>query len=149
MVIGPNPLGNLKRLINSINSENHIFLKGNNAKRSVVFVSDVALFIRNWLSQANRNSGILNVCNNESPTINQLEFLIQKYLRAKFRLVVPIAFFFNLVNFLKRNYSFTTPIMGKLFYSLTFSDALARNEYGYTSKELNQTTFNNELNTNS
>ena len=44
LVIGPNPIGNLGKLLASIQSSKHIFLKGNEARKSVVFASDVAIF---------------------------------------------------------------------------------------------------------
>ena len=149
LVLGPNPPGNLGRLLKSISSGSHIRFQGNQAKKSVVFASDVANFISQWLSQPQRISGTMNLCNKTAPTFNWIEDAIAEFGDHRFQFRVPIKFLWVAVNWMRAKLNISIPLVGKLFYSLTFSDQLAREKFGYISKPLNQTTFTNELNSNS
>jgi len=148
LIIGTNPPGNLGRLLKSISSGSHIYLQGNEAHKSVVFASDVANFISEWLMKPKRDSGTINLCNQTAPTFNWIENAITESLGNSFRFRVPIKFLWATVNWMKAKFNISVPLVGKLFYPLTFSDQLAREKFGYTSKPLNQTTFTNELNSN-
>ena len=148
LVIGPNPIGNLGKLLASIQSSKHIFLKGNEARKSVVFASDVASFISNWLKNDEKKSGIVNLTSGEAPTFNWIEDLIRQYTGSKFFFAFPVGLLWRTIVFLKHRLGISMPIFGKIFYPLTFSDQLARDEFNYQSKELNQTNFINELNSN-
>jgi len=149
LVLGPNPPGNLGRLLKSISSGSHICLQGNQAQKSVVFASDVANFISQWLSQPQRISGTMNLCNKTAPTFNWIENAIAVFGDHSFQFRVPIKFLWVAVNWMRAKLNISIPLVGKLFYPLTFSDQLAREKFGYISKPLNQTTFTNELNSNS
>ena len=146
LVVGPKPLGNLGRLIKSIFIGSHIYLSGNQAQKSVVFVSDVAFFISQWLSESLRKSGTINLCNQTAPTFNWIENAIAESGGYSYRIRIPIKFLWKTVNWMKAKLNISIPLVGKLFYPLTFSDQLAREKFGYASKPLNQTTFTNELN---
>ena len=149
LVLGPNPPGNLGRLLKSISTGSHICLQGNQAQKSVVFASDVANFISQWLSQPQRISGTMNLCNKTAPTFNWIENAIAVFGDHSFQFRVPIKFLWVAVNWMRAKLNISIPLVGKLFYPLTFSDQLAREKFGYISKPLNQTTFTNELNSNS
>ena len=149
LIVGPNPPGNLGRLLKSISSRSHIYMLGNKAKKSVVFSSDVANFISHWLSQPQRISGTINLCNQTAPSFNWIENAIAKSEDHSFRFSIPIKFLWTTVNWMRAKLNISIPFVGQLFYPLTFSDQLAREKFGYTSKPLNQTTFTNELNSNS
>ena len=149
LVLGPNPPSNLGRLLKSISSGSHICLQGNQAQKSVVFASDVANFISQWLSQPQRISGTMNLCNKTAPTFNWIENAIAEFGDHSFQFRVPIKFLWVAVNWMRAKLNISIPLVGKLFYPLTFSDQLAREKFGYISKPLNQTTFTNELNSNS
>ena len=146
LVVGPKPLGNLGRLIKSIFIGSHIYLSGNQAQKSVVFVSDVTFFISQWLSESLRKSGTINLCNQTAPTFNWIENAIAESGGYSYRIRIPIKFLWKTVNWMKAKLNISIPLVGKLFYPLTFSDQLAREKFGYASKPLNQTTFTNELN---
>ena len=148
LVLGPNPPGNLGKLIASIQSSKHIFLKGNEARKSVVFASDVASFISNWLKNDEKKSGTINLTSGEAPTFNWIEKMIRHYTGAKFFFTFPVELLWKTIFFLKHRLGISIPILGKIFYPLTFSDQLARTKFSYQSKELNQTNFINELNSN-
>jgi len=149
LVLGPNPPGNLGRLLKSISSGSHICLQGNQAQKSVVFASDVASFISQWLSQPQRISGTINLGNKTAPTFNWIENAIAESGDHSFHFRVPIKLLWLAVNWMRAKLNISIPLVGKLFYPLTFSDQLAREKFGYISKPLNQTTFTNELNSNS
>ena len=146
LILGSNPPGNLGRLQKSISSGTHILLKGNEAQKSIVFAFDVASFITQWLSNPYRNSGTINLCNQNAPTFNWIENAIAESGGFRYRIRIPIKFLWKTVNWMKAKFNISIPLVGKLFYPLTFSDQLAREKFGYTSKPLNQTTFTNELN---
>lgn len=146
LVVGPNPPGNLGRLTKSISTGSHIYLSGNLAHKSVVFASDVASFISQWLSESQRESGTINLCNQAAPTFNWIENTIAEPAGYSYRLRIPIKLLWKTVNWLKAKLNISIPFVGHLFYPLTFSDQLAREKFGYISKPLNQTTFTNELN---
>ena len=148
LVIGPNPIGNLGKLLASIQSSKHIFLKGNKARKSVVFASDVATFISNWLKYDEKKSGIVNLTSGKAPTFNWIENTIRQYTGSKFFFAFPVGLLWKTIVFLKHRLGISIPVLGKIFYPLTFSDHLARTKFNYQSKELNQTTFINELNSN-
>lgn len=149
LIVGPNPPGNLGKLLKSISSGSHIYLQGNEAQKSFVFASDVANYISQWLSQPQRISGTLNLCNKTAPTFNWIENAIAESGDHSFQFRVPIKFLWATVNWMRAKLNIPIPLIGKLFYSLTYSDQLAREKFGYTSKPLNQSTFTNELNSNS
>jgi len=148
LVLGRNPPGNLGKLIHSIKEGHHVYLYGNKARKSVVFSSDVSCFIEKWLLKSNKKSGAINLANMTTPTFNWIEQAIANDSQVSFYTKIPIGLFWVLIVFIRKNFGISVPIIGKLFYPLTFSDSLARQEFGYTSKELNQTTFNHELNSN-
>ena len=148
LVIGPNPIGNLGKLLASIQSSKHIFLKGNEARKSVVFASDVASFISNWLKNDEKKSGIVNLTSGEAPTFNWIENSIRQYTGVKFFFTFPVGLIWKIIVAIKHHLGISIPILGKIFYPLTFSDQLARTKFNYQSKELNQTNFINELNSN-
>lgn len=148
LIIGPNPPGNLRKLITSISSGNHIFLKGNKALKSIVLASDVSRFISQWLMDETRKSGSVNLCNNIAPTFNWIENTVRESVNGKYRAVVPIKLLFIFLVGLRSKIGVSVPAVGKLLYSLTFSDNYARKEFNYKSTALNQTTFINELNSN-
>ena len=148
LVIGPNPIGNLGKMLASIQSSKHIFLKGNKARKSVVFASDVATFISNWLKYDEKKSGVVNLTSGKAPTFNWIENTIRQYTGSKFFFVFPVGLLWKTIIFLKHRLGISIPVLGKIFYPLTFSDHLARTKFNYQSKELNQTNFINELNSN-
>jgi nucleoside-diphosphate-sugar epimerase len=148
LILGSNPPGNLGRLIHSIKKGQHIYLNGNKAERSIVFSTDVSAFIKNWLLSSDKKSGAINLSNNTAPTFNWIEKALVQRLDTSFRISLPITFLLNFVVFMRKYLRISLPFLGKLFFSITISDSLARKEYGYTSKELNQSNFNNELNSN-
>ena len=148
LIVGPKPPGNLGKLIQSIQNGHHILLKGNKAEKSVVFASDVAAFIEKWLLSSDKKSGAINLSNVNTPTFNWIEKTIVYSSPKPFKTSIPIALIWNIIVSMRKYLGISVPFVGKLFYPLTFSDSLARDEYGYTSKELNQTTFNDELNSN-
>ena len=148
LVIGPNPIGNLGKLMSSICSGKHIFLKGNKARKSVVYASDVASFISNWLKNDEKKSGTINLTSGEAPTFNWIEKMIRHYTGVKFFFTFPVGLVWKITVAIKQHLGISIPILGKIFYPLTFSDQLARTKFNYQSKELNQTNFINELNSN-
>lgn len=147
LILGSNLPRNLGRLIHSIKKGQHIYLNGNNAERSIIFSTDVLALIKNWLWSSDKKSGVINRSNNTAPTFNWIEKALVKRLDAFYIISLPITFLWNLVFFMRKYLRISLPFLENHF-SITISDALARKENGYTSKELNQSNFNNELNSN-
>ena len=145
LVIGSNPPGNLGRLILSINSGKHVCLDGNNAIKSIVLASDVATLINEQLKKKIKIQGTFNLCNDYSPSFNWLENTLSTLFNKRFRFTINITLFRKFVVFLKVKLKINTPILGKLFYDLTFSDKEARQHLNFRSKPLNYQTLREEL----
>jgi nucleoside-diphosphate-sugar epimerase len=148
LIIGKNPPGNLGKLIYSVSKGAHIYLNGNQAKKSVVFASDVARFIFEWIRTDQKKSGTINLCNEEHPTFNWIERTIASSGGYSFKYRIFFKPIWSALSWARMRIGINIPIVGKLFYSLTFSDFTARRHFGYASKPLNQITFLNELNSN-
>ena len=146
LILGSNPPGNLGKLLESISSGSHIYLSGNKTNKSIVFASDVASFILKWLMEQQKESGAINLCNQTAPSFNWIENAIAESGGYSYQLRIPIRFLWKIVNWMKSKLNISIPLVGKLFYPLTFSDQLAREKFGYISKQLNQITFTNEIN---
>lgn len=147
LIIGPNLQGNLKKLQRNIASGSHLFLFGNNARKSVVFASDISFFICNWLLTTKKESGTINLCNATAPSFNWIEEAMAVKEDKKFRYRIPFRSAWKLISVLKTKLDISLPLIGKMFYSLTYSDKLARDKFNYTSQPLNQTTFSDALDT--
>lgn len=146
LIIGKNPPGNLGKLIYSISNGNHIYLDGNIAMKSFVFSSDVAKFISVWIKKVSKKSGTINLCNESHPTVNWVEQAIAELVTKKFKIRIFFKPMRSVMSKVKGALRVSIPIICKLFCSLTFSDQLARENFGYTSKPLNITTLRNEIN---
>lgn len=148
LVIGKSPKGNLGFLINSISNGSHIFINGNQAEKSVVFASDVALFIAEWLSSDCLNSGTVNLCNQTHPTVNWIERAIAYSGNYSFRYVINLKIICSLIVWLKLRVGISLPFVGKIAYSLTFSDRKARENFNYKSRLLTHDSFKEEISLN-
>lgn len=144
LVIASNAPGNLGMLSRSIANGYHIFLDGNNAKKSVVFAIDVAKFISEWLNNNCRLSDTVNLCNQTQPTFNWIEKAIAVSGAYRFFLVISFKPVWELIVWLRIKVGLNVPVLGTVAYSLTFSDRLAREKFGYCSKELTYRSFKDE-----
>lgn len=130
LIAGPNPPGNLGAMIHGIRSGKYLSVVGNQTRKSVLMVQDIATLIPLLAEKG----GVYNVCDSYHPTFRELEVTICKQLSLKLPLSVPfwMAKGMALIGdcFGKR-----APInslkLRKITNSLTFSNEKAVRELGW------------------
>ena len=81
--------------------------------KSVVFASDVASFISQWLLQPQRISGTMNLCSETAPTFNWIENAIAESGDHSFQFRVPIRILWTTVNWMRAKLNISIPICWK------------------------------------
>jgi GlcNAc-P-P-Und epimerase len=61
LVVGPNPLGNLAKMIDAIQKGTYVRIAKGNSKKSMVLASDVGTLILHWIQNASAPSGTYNL----------------------------------------------------------------------------------------
>ena len=131
LISGPNPPGNLGALYKAIQKGYYFRIGKGSAIRSMVAGQDVAEVVFNcdW------KTGIYNLTDGVHPSIADTENYIAKLLEKKIKslpdLMVLVA---AKIGDLIPKFPLTTSKYKKLKYTLTFSDAKARNELGWNPK---------------
>ena len=133
LIVGPNPPGNLGKMINGIRKGYYLNIAGGSAKKSMVLAEDIA----NFIIDASMVGGIYNLTDGYHPTFNELSKVISFQL-GKIRV-------YNLPKSLAKMFAFTGDIFGKLFpfntnmynkitSTLTFDDSAAKRAFGWNPK---------------
>jgi nucleoside-diphosphate-sugar epimerase len=131
LVVGNNPPGNLKNMINAIKNNYFITVNGGNARKSMVLAADVAKYI---LICA-KIGGIYNLTDGNHPTFRELTTLIAKKYKICFILNIPNIFIslFYIINKLSKNkFSNQVSLIKKMSLSLTFDDEKARSKFNWS-----------------
>ena len=76
LMIGPNPPGNLKSMINGIKKGYYVNIAGGKTRKSLMMIYDIA----NLVPKIENVGGIYNVCDNRHPSYEELSFCISKQL---------------------------------------------------------------------
>ncbi len=76
LMVGPNPPGNLKSMINGIKHGYYVNIAGGNTRKSLLMVTDIA----NLVLKTENIGGIYNVCDNHHPSYKELSSSISKQL---------------------------------------------------------------------
>ncbi len=130
LIAGPCPPGNLGAMIQGIRRNRYLGIAGNNARKSVLMVQDIA----NLVPLLVKKEGIYNVCDSYSPTFGELEEVICRQMNRKRPLSVPfwLAKSFALVgDQLGRKAPINSLKLEKITTSLTFSNEKAMYELGW------------------
>jgi nucleoside-diphosphate-sugar epimerase len=129
LVVGKNPPGNLKAMINAIKSEKYFNISGGIAKKSMVLATDVAKFSFSVI----KIGGIYNLTDSKHPNFNELSKTIaNKYGKNNVK-NIPIfaAKILSVIcdllnNIFKLKIPFNESVLNKMISDLTFDDNKAR-----------------------
>jgi nucleoside-diphosphate-sugar epimerase len=129
LVVGANPPGNLKAMINGIRYGYYFNINGGKTKKSMVLASDVAKFVE----KASIRGGIFNLTDRYHPTFSELSCIIAKRLEKSYVFNMPLWVAFLMAKFgdLFGFSFFNTPKLNKINSTLTFSDKLAVCSFGW------------------
>lgn len=130
LVVGINPAGNLRTMINGIQNGYYFNIDGGNARKSMVLAEDVAKYIL----KVAEVGGIYNLTDGYHPNFKELSQLIAKQ-SGKSR-VLNISFILaNIVakvgDLAGKNAAFNTSKLYKITSTLTFDDSKARTTFGW------------------
>lgn len=130
LIAGPNPPGNLGVMINGIRSGKYLSIVGNQTRKSLLMVQDIAALIPLLIEKG----GIYNVCDSHQPTFRELEALICRQIGRNLPLSIPywIAKGMALVgDCLGEKAPINSLKLGKITKPLTFSNEKAVRELGW------------------
>lgn len=119
LMVGPNPPGNLNRMIKGIRQGRYLNIAGGRARKSMLMVEDIARII----PLVENLGGIYNLCDDEHPSFKALSELISRQLRRKTPLNIPY--------WLARCFLFNSHLFLKMTQSLTFSNQKAKATLGW------------------
>ena len=125
LVIGTNPLGNLKSMINGIKKGYYVNIGGGIARKSMVMAKDIAEYIYTVHSIG----GIYNITDGYHPSFFDLSEVIATKTKSKKPKNIPLEIAFILArigNFFGNNSPFNTVKFLKITSDLTFDDSKAR-----------------------
>lgn len=128
LVVGEHSKGNLRKMIDAIQSGKYIQIKNNHALKSMVLASDVAMLATQL---EGKESGIYNLTDNIGHTFAELEQILSTKANKKIRIVLPQMFlkmvfrFGNTISKLKPSFPINNLMFEKLTQSLTFSSEKA------------------------
>ncbi len=127
LIAGPNPPGNLGKMIKGIKTGKYLSISGGQARKSVLMVQDIAYLI----PKLEKKGGVYNVCDSEQPTFRDLERLISKQLNKSTPISLPYKLT-KIVSYMGDIIGSRAPInsysFNKITNSLTFSNEKARKE---------------------
>lgn len=79
LMVGPNPPGNLKAMINGIKKGYYVNIAGGHTRKSLMMIHDIAYLV----PKIENVGGIYNVCDNSHPSYKELSDSISKQLGKK------------------------------------------------------------------
>jgi nucleoside-diphosphate-sugar epimerase len=129
LISGPNPPGNLGKMIKGIDTGKYFSIKNGAARRSVVMAEDVAMCIKNNIGK----TGIYNLTDGYHPTFREIEKVIASQLNKKMPKNLTnaaasiLGFFGDLISFFPVN-SIT---IQKMSEDLIFDDKKAQDELNW------------------
>lgn len=130
LIVGPNPLGNLGKMIDAIQLGKYVRIAKGNARKSMVLASDVAQLFNQWLGDEKCISGIYNLTDNFHPTFYELEEALKLKFNKKWIPTIP-TFVATLLGKFGDRFSFfpvNSQTIQKITGTFTFSDAKAQQE---------------------
>jgi nucleoside-diphosphate-sugar epimerase len=129
LIVGDNPPGNLKKMLNGIKNGTYFSIAGGKAQKSMVLAEDIAELI----NSKPVNGGVYNLTDGCHPTFRDMELLISGDFGKRLPIKVPtfiaklVGFFGDFVYLFPIN----TSILNKLTSDLTFSDLKAKKELNW------------------
>jgi nucleoside-diphosphate-sugar epimerase len=130
LLLGSNPLGNMKELIRSIKWGYYFNVSGGVARKSMVLASDVSVFI----NKVYKIGGIYNLTDGYHPNFNEISYCIANQFSKKSLPDLPY-FFVNIFALIGDKIGNKFPInsekLKKITTTLTFDDSKARELIGW------------------
>ena len=130
LIVGPNPLGNLAKMIHAIQHGKYVRIAKGNARKSMVLASDVATLFNQWIMTEKNGSGIYNLTDHFHPTFYELEEALKIKFNKKWIPTIP-TFVATLLGKFGDRFSFfpvNSQTIQKITCTFTFSDAKAQQE---------------------
>jgi nucleoside-diphosphate-sugar epimerase len=131
LIVGDNPPGNLKKMINAIKNNYFFTVNGGTARKSMVLAADVAKYI---LISANIG-GIYNLTDGNHPSFHELSCIIASKYRKHFIFNIPnilLNLFFKFNKICNNRFSNQVILLKKMSISLTFDDEKARSKFNWS-----------------
>ena len=131
LIVGDNPPGNLKKMINAIKNNYFFTVNGGTARKSMVLAADVAKYI---LISANIG-GIYNLTDGNHPSFRELSCIIASKYRKHFIFNIPnilLNLFFKFNKICNNKFSNQVILLKKMSLSLTFDDEKARSKFNWS-----------------
>jgi nucleoside-diphosphate-sugar epimerase len=130
LILGSNPPGNLRSMINAIKNGYYFNIAGGNAKKSMVLASDIAKYIL----KAAEVGGTYNLTDGVHPSFNEFSKSISRNLGKSFVPNMPHFIAFVLAkfgDFFGNNFPLNSNKLAKITSTLTFNDTKARIAFGW------------------
>lgn len=133
LIVGTNPPGNLDKMRRGMLSGRYATIRGNQARKSVVFAGDVGSVIARWIQSGMKTSGTYNLTDRVHPKFTEIEHRVQEQLGVKRVLKLPMAFARVLarvgdtISVIPVN----SDMLRKITSTLTFNDDKAQKELSY------------------
>lgn len=135
LIAGPNPPGNLGKMIQAIKSGKYISINNGRAKRSAVLAEDIAYCILNNFDK----NGTYNLTDDKNPSFREFESSISQQLGKKLPFSMPI-FIGKLLGKIGDLFSlsFNSDTISKMSNDLTFSCEKAKKDLNWNPKSVIQ-----------
>jgi len=127
LIAGPNPPGNLGAMIDGIKSGKYLRIGKGQTRKSILMAEDIALLIPKLI----QTSGVYNVCDNNHPSLLELENLLSTQLGKRLPLSIPVwlaKIFAKIGDLAGGKLPFDTSKLNKLTNTLTFSNEKAKKD---------------------
>lgn len=132
LLIGSNPKGNLKRMINAIKVKKYFSINGGKAKKSMVLASDVAQFVYS----NHKSSGIYNLTDGIDHSVRELEEKIANYFNVKiYNFPISMIRWLTIFNKIFRKFPLSSSTLTKITSDLTFSDSKVKKNLNWSPKD--------------
>jgi len=132
LLIGSNPKGNLKRMIEGIKNKRYFSVGGGRAKKSMVLATDVADFIYS----NHKSNGVYNLTDGVSHKIRDLEDKIGKHFNVKiYNIPVSLAKKLTILHKFFSKFPLSKDTLSKITSDLTFSDSKVKNKHNWSPKD--------------
>ena len=129
IVMGSNPKGNLKRMIDGIKKKRYFSIGGGNAKKSMVLASDIANFI--YLNH--KSKGIYNLTDGISHKVRDLENRIANHFNVKiFNLPISLVKCLTIFHKFFPKFPLSSDTLNKITSDLTFSNTKVKNKFNWS-----------------
>lgn len=129
LIAGPNPPGNMGKMMQAIPKGRYLSIGGGKARKSMVLASDVAELI----VKAEEVEGIYNLTDGEHPSFRELEEVICRHYQVALPKVLPlgVAKLLGKVGDFLPFSPVNSSTIDKMTLDLTFDDSKARRELGW------------------